>query len=142
MSLITKNDFSIKSSNFDLRNGYNIIRIISGLAMFPHFLSKFAGGGLNPGTVGFFAKAGYAPPELWLIAAAAGELIAGIFLVLGIATRWSALLAAGVLLVAAGTLVKVNGFGWTWNSGGIEYPVFWALTCVSIALIEFRKQHN
>ena len=28
----------------------------------------------------------------------------------------------------------VKGFGWTWNTGGYEYPVFWGLACVAIAI--------
>jgi putative oxidoreductase len=38
------------------------------------------------------------------------------------------------------SLQVVNGFGWTWNTGGYEYPVFWALTSLAVA-IEARKAH-
>ena len=56
---ITKEDFAIRGSNFDLTQPWNILRIICGAFMFPHAMSKFVGGALNPGVVGFFAKAGF-----------------------------------------------------------------------------------
>jgi putative oxidoreductase len=34
----------------------------------------------------------------------------------------------------------VKGFGWTWNTGGYEYPVFWAIVSLSVA-IEAWKGH-
>ena len=105
---LTKADFRINASHFDLTQGWNILRIISGAFMFPHAMSKFTAGALSVGTVGFFAKAGFQPG------------------------------AAGALAVAVYALQVVKGFGWTWNTGGYEYPVFWALVCVAIA-IEARK---
>jgi putative oxidoreductase len=32
----------------------------------------------------------------------------------------------------------VKGFGWTWNTGGYEYPVFWGIVCLSVALEEWK----
>ena len=60
-------------------------------------------------------------------------------LVLGIYTRWTALLGAFVLFVAAAALFKVGGFKWLWNLGGFEYPVFWALACVAVALNAWKE---
>jgi len=137
--LLTASDFRIKAENFDLTRGSNLIRIAAGAFMFPHVAGKFAGGALSAATVGFFAKAGFTPPELWVYFAAFAESLTGICLVLGICTRYAALGAAGVLAIAAYTLQVVKGFsGWTWNKGGYEYPVFWAIVCVGIALEEFR----
>ena len=138
MFLFTSDDFRIKAENFDLSKGSNILRIISGAFMFPHVAGKFAGGALSAGTVGFFAKAGLTPPELWVYIAAAAESLTGIALVLGICTRYAALGAAGVLAVAVYALHVVKGFGWTWNTGGYEYPVFWALACVAVAVEEWK----
>ena len=101
--------------------------------MFPHIASKFADIGtltLNKGTLGFFAKAGMVPAEFWVYLAAASELTVGIFLVLGLCTRYP-LGAAALLAVAVHALQVVKGFGWTWNTGGYEYPVFWALVCIA-----------
>jgi putative oxidoreductase len=142
MLLFTKDDFRIKAENFDLTNGANVVRIAAGAFMFPHFAGKFAAIGtltLKAGTVGFFAKAGMTPPEFWVYLAAASELMVGIFLVLGLCTRYAALGAAAVLGIAVYALQTVKGFsGWTWNTGGYEYPVFWALVCLTIALEEFK----
>ncbi|HYW64051.1 MAG TPA: DoxX family protein [Bradyrhizobium sp.] len=138
--LLTRDDFRIKAENFDLSNGLNIIRIICGLFMFPHVAGKFAAGAASAATAGFFAKAGFYPPELWVYIAACSETAAGVALVLGICTRFAALGAFAVLAIAVYSLQVVKGFGWTWNTGGYEYPVFWALTSLAVAL-EAWKAH-
>jgi putative oxidoreductase len=135
---ITKDDFRIKADNFDLTQGSNILRIIAGAFMFPHVAGKFVNGALSPGTVGFFGKAGFAPADLWVWIAAGSETLVGVALVLGICTRFAALGGAAVLAIAVYALHVVKGFGWTWNTGGYEYPVFWALVCAAIALEEFK----
>src|ERR1051326_8729370 len=139
---LTKDDFRIKAENFDLTNGANILRIIAGAFMFPHVAGKFAVIStltLNAGTVGFFAKAGMTPGELWVYLAAAAEVTTGIFLVLGLCTRFAALGAAAILGIAVYALQVVKGFGWTWNTGGYEYPVFWAIFFLAIAIEEFKS---
>ena len=115
---LNERDFRIRASNFDLTQGWNILRIISGAFMFPNAASKFVAGALNPGTVAFFTKAGLTPPEFWIYLAALVEIATGIALVLGICTRYAALGAAGALAVAVYALQVVKGFGWTWNTGG------------------------
>lgn len=136
---ITKSDFSIKKSNFDLTEGWNILRIICGAFMFPHVMGKFVDGGLNPMIVGFFSKAGFAPAEAWVYLAAGVETLSGLALIFGICTRFAALAAGGALLVAVYALHMVKGFGWTWNTGGYEYPVFWAITCFAVALESWKN---
>jgi len=136
--LPTLDDFRIKTENFDLTKGQNILRIVSGAFMFPHVAGKFVAGGLSAATVGFFAKAGFHPPELWVYIAATAETLAGIALILGICTRYPALAAAAVLAIAVYSLQVVKGFGWTWNTGGYEYPVFWAIVCLVVALEEWK----
>lgn len=135
---INQDDFRIKAKNFDLTEGWNIIRIIAGAFMFPHVAGKFLDGAINPATIGFFAKAGFVPTEAWVYLAIATETLAGVALVLGICTRFAALGAAGALLVAVYALQMVKGFGWTWNTGGYEYPVFWAVTCIAIAIEQWK----
>ena len=136
---LSKDDFRIKADNFDLTQGSNILRIIAGGFMFPHVAGKFVNGALSAGTVGFFGKAGFAPPEAWVWLAAGSETAVGIALVLGICTRFAALGGAAVLLIAVYALQVVKGFGWTWNTGGYEYPVFWAIVCVAIAVEEWKS---
>ena len=136
--LFTSDDFRIKADNFDLTKSANILRIICGAFMFPHIAGKFAAGALSAGTVGFFAKAGFQPPELWVYLAAFAEALTGIALVLGICSRYAALGAAAVLAMAVYALQTVKGFGWTWNTGGYEYPVFWAISCIVVAMNEWK----
>jgi putative oxidoreductase len=138
----TLDDFRIKASNFDLTKGSNILRIICGAFMFPHVAGKFAVLStltLNAGTVGFFAKAGFTPAPFWVYLAAAAESLTGICLVLGLCTRYAALGAAAVLGIAVYALQVVKGFGWTWNTGGYEYPVFWAIVCIAVAVEEWKS---
>src|ERR1700687_6023046 len=135
---ITKDDFRIRAENFDPSNGLNILRIISGLFFFPHVMGKFAAGTVSAATAGFFAKAGFHPPEVWVYVAAASETAVAVALVLGICTRFAAL--RGVALLAIYSLQVVKGFGWTWNTGGYEYPVFCAIVSLAIA-IEAWKGH-
>ena len=134
MLTLTRDDFRIDASNFDLTRGSNVLRIAAGAFLFPHIAGKFVNGAFNPATLGFFAKAGMTPPELWLGLAAVSELLVAVFLVLGLCTRFAALGGAAVLLMAVYALQVVKGFGWTWNTGGYEYPVFWALTCCVVAM--------
>jgi putative oxidoreductase len=137
--MLTTDDFLIKAENFDLTKGSNILRIVCGAFMFPHVAGKFAAGALSAGTVGFFAKAGFHPPEFWTCLAASAEMLSGIALVLGICTRYAALGAAAVLAIAVYPLQIVNGFRWTWNTGGYEYPVFWAIVCIAVATEQWRS---
>jgi len=134
MFTLTRDDFRIRASNFDLTQGSNVLRIICGAFMFPHIAGKFANGAFNPGTLAFFGKAGLTPPEFWLGLAAFSELAVGILLVLGLCTRFAALGSAAVLLVAVYALQVVKGFGWTWNTGGYEFPVFWAIASIVVAM--------
>jgi len=136
----TKEDFRIQASNFDLTNGLNILRIICGLFLFPHVLGKFAAGTVSAATVGFFAKAGFHPPELWVYIAAISETAVGVALVLGIGTRFAALGACALLAIAVYSLQVVKGFGWTWNTGGYEYPVFWAIVSLAVAIEAWKRQ--
>jgi putative oxidoreductase len=137
---LARDDFRIKAENFDLSNGLNILRIICGLFLFPHVAGKFAAGAVAASTAGFFAKAGFHPPEIWVCIAAIAETAAGLALVFGICTRFAALGAFALLAVAVYSLQVVKGFGWTWNTGGYEYPVFWAVTSLAVA-IEAWKAH-
>jgi putative oxidoreductase len=134
MFTLNRDDFRIRASSFDLTQSSNILRIICGGFLFPHIAGKFANGAFSAGTLGFFAKAGMTPPEFWLGLAALSEFTVGVFLVLGLCTRFAALGGAAVLLMAVYALQVVKGFGWTWNTGGYEYPVFWAITSAAVAV--------
>ena len=125
---------SFDPSRFDPLNGDNIIRIAAGLFMFPHVAGKFLD---HAAVLGFFTKAGFPNPEFFIGLAALTEALSGICLVLGLWVRFAAPAAAGALIVAVGALHQVGGFKWLWNKGGYEYPVFWALICIALALKEW-----
>lgn len=137
---ITRDDFRLKASNFDLTESHNVVRMLAGFMMLPHAASKFANGGLNPATVGFFAKAGLQPAEAMVAFAATFEIIGGVCLLLGVATRWAGLGVAAILGLAIFALLNVGPFKWLWNFGGIEYNVFWALTALAVAVTEFKRR--
>ena len=111
--------------------------------MFPHVLGKFADIStltLKAPTIAFFEKAGMVPGVYWTYLAAGAEFTAGVFLLLGLCTRYAALGAAAILGIAVYALQVVAGFkGWTWNTGGYEYPVFWAIVCIAISIEEFKR---
>jgi putative oxidoreductase len=84
------------------------------------------------GTVGFFESLGLPGAVAYLVFAAEG--IGGILLILGVRTRWVALALVPVLLGA--TWVH-SGNGWLFSAegGGWEYPFFLALAAVVQALL-------
>lgn len=140
MFTLSKQDFSIRSENFDITNSSNVLRIMVGALMLPHAASKFAGGGLSAGTVAFFGKAGLHPAEFMVALAAASEIAVAFALILGICTRFAGFGAAAILALASYAVVAVKGFGWTWNTGGIEYNVVWAVLGILVA-VDAWKAH-
>ena len=137
---LTLDDFKLKASNFDLTESHNVVRMLAGFMMLPHAASKFANGGLNPGTVGFFAKAGLQPAEFFVGFAATAEIIGGVCLLLGLATRWAGLGVAAIMALTIVALLNVGPFKWLWNFGGIEYNLFWCLTALAVAVTEFKRR--
>ena len=84
------------------------------------------------GTAGFFESLGLPGVVAYLVFAAEGA--GGILLILGVQTRWVALALVPVLLGA--TWVH-SGNGWLFSAegGGWEYPFFLALSAVVLALL-------
>jgi putative oxidoreductase len=119
------------AQSFDLSDGGNILRIICGLFFIPHLIAKFTE---REYALGFFRKVGFRPAEAWLYGAFVIEILASIGLVFAIWTAWAALLGAAFLLVAAGATWRFSGGRWLWNLGGCEYPLFWAICCIVVAI--------
>jgi putative oxidoreductase len=84
------------------------------------------------GTVQFFASLGY--PAWLAYAVVVAETAAGILLVVGFKARWVALAIAPVLIGAAAVHVP-NGWLFTAQNGGWEYPVFLVVAALVQALI-------
>lgn len=85
-----------------------------------------------PGTVGYFESLGLPGVLAYLIIFA--EIIGGIGLVLGLATRTIALATLPILLGA--TWVHAgNGWAFSSSGGGWEFPLFWAVVQLAVAML-------
>ena len=117
--------------SFDLTNEFNILRIICGLFLLPHFIMKVKD---IPGTIELYRAWRLHPPKAWVHACIAIEIVGSIGLVFALYTRYVAALVAVFLFVAAWAVWRVSGGKWLWNLGGYEYPLFWGICCVVVAL--------
>ncbi len=84
------------------------------------------------GTEHFFASIGL--PGWFAIFVMLWELATGAALILGIWPRLVALLAVPDLIGAILTVHIHNGFYFTAQGGGWEYPAFWAIALIALAL--------
>lgn len=116
--------------DFDLNNGYVLLRILCGLFLIPHAVAKVT---QRQGPLGFFTAAGYPNPGLFVTFGLIFEVLAAAALILGVYTEIAAWLTAVFMLVATLSVWKLNK-KWLWNIGGCEYPLFWGLACVIVAL--------
>lgn len=117
--------------NFDLTNGFNILRIMCGAFLLPHMCAKASN---PPFTYKIYRDFRLYPPEAWVFSAIGIEVVVSIGLIFGIYTRFSAALGCAFLLAAAAAVWRYSGGKWLWNIGGYEYCVFWALCCLAVAL--------
>jgi putative oxidoreductase len=128
----------LTASAFDLTNGAVLLRIMCSLFFFPHIYFKVVGN--PPPALGFFQGAGFKPASTWMKVSMVVELVAAFALLLGIYTQWVALLAAASLMVAAVAVCFFNsGVKWLWNLNGMEYPIFWSLSCVVVAMLYWGR---
>ncbi len=108
-----------------------VLRVTSGALFIAHGLLK-----VNvftvAGTVGFFESLGI--PGAFAYLTILAELVGGAALILGVGTRVVSLALIPVLIGA--TWVH-GGNGWLFSAegGGWEFPLFWAIVQVSIALL-------
>jgi len=109
--------------NFDFSNGYVLLRLIVGLFLIPHGVSKIT---FRPGPLGFFTAAGYPNPGLFVNFGIVFEFVVGLALILGVYTQIAAWLTVAVFKVTKGK--------WLWNLGGCEYPLFWGLCAAIVAM--------
>lgn len=109
-----------------------LLRLLTGVFFLIHAGVKFFI--FTPaGTEHFFASLGL--PGWFGLLIIAVETIGGLALILGVYARLAALVLAADL-VGAIVLVHIhNGFMFTAKGGGYEYPLFWAVTLVALALL-------
>jgi len=108
-----------------------ILRLTLGIMFLAHGLLKVVVFTL-PGTVGFFESVGFPGWMAYLVTAA--EIGGGALLILGIETRKVAIALVPVLL---GALYVHSGNGWVFSAenGGWEYPLFLTLATVVQAIL-------
>ena len=85
-----------------------------------------------PGTVGYFQSLGY--PGFFAYLVIAGEIGGGLALILGVRTRAVSLLLLPIMI---GATLQHLGNGWlfTGQNGGWEFPVFWTVALIVQALL-------
>jgi putative oxidoreductase len=106
-----------------------LVRITAGLMLIPHGWPKLMAG-IGPTAANALAKRGIAPAEPLAVALIAIETIGGLCIALGLFTRFWA--AAATIEMAVIVYHHLPNFGWT--ARGYEYPLFWGLVMLAIAL--------
>jgi putative oxidoreductase len=100
--------------------GLLILRLVLGLTLAAHGFNKFFGGGRIPGTARWFESIGMKPGKFHATVAATTEVSAGLGLAAGLLTPIPAAGFVSLMLVAAWTVHRPNGFfivkeGWEYN---------------------------
>jgi putative oxidoreductase len=109
-----------------------LVRVTAGLMLVPHGWGKlFTEGGVG-NLAGGMAKMGLEPAYPLALYIALLELAGGLMLALGLFTRLIATLVVGFMAVAAFFVHWGNGF--LWINKGYEYPLFWGLVCIALAI--------
>jgi putative oxidoreductase len=126
-STATRNHFQEHTMTGTTTTAYatTLLRVTLGAMLLAHGLLKVLVFTV-PGTVGFFAKAGF--PGALAYPVIAIEIVGGLY------SRWVALAAVPVLL---GATAVHSGNGWVFSNagGGWEFPLFWAIALVVLALL-------
>ena len=122
------------ADKFNLLDGTVILRLTCALHFIPHVVGKFT----EPATLNFFKAAKFNPPATWMYVAGSIETVLTILLLFDIYTPYVAVIAALHLFVAAAATYKVTR-KWIWVIGGVEYCVFWMLTCVALAMLTWPR---
>ncbi|MFG6665600.1 DoxX family protein [Halomonas sp. HNIBRBA4712] len=100
-----------------------LLRVSLGVMALAHGLLKVLVFTL-PGTVSYFESLGL--PGFLAYLTIAGEIGGGLALIAGVYTRWVSLLMIPLLLGAASVHLG-NGWMFSNEGGGWEFPVFWAV---------------
>jgi putative oxidoreductase len=106
-----------------------LIRLTAGLMLIPHGWPKLMAG-VGPTAANALMKRGIAPAEPLAVILIAIETIGGLCIALGLFTRFWA--AAATIEMCVIVYHHLPTFGWT--ARGYEYPLFWGLIMLAIAL--------
>ena len=109
-----------------------LLRLVTGAWFLTHGLIKLFI--FTPaGTAGYFQSIGL-PGALGYLTMLL-EIVGGLALLVGIGTRYVAVVLAAVLLGATVFGHAGNGFTFSNPGGGWEYPVLWAVVMLALALL-------
>ncbi len=108
-----------------------LLRVALGVMFIAHGLLKVIVFTL-PGAAAFFEQVGFPGWSAYVVTFA--ELIAGALLILGVQVRWVSLATLPILLGAA-SVHWANGWVFSTEGGGWEYPIFWAVVMIVQALL-------
>lgn len=109
-----------------------LLRVTTGVLFVAHGLLKLLV--FTPaGTVGYFQSLGLPGPIAYPIMAL--ETLGGLALLVGFHTRWISLIFAVELIAAAIFGHAANGWMFANTGGGWEFPVFWAVVMIALALL-------
>ncbi len=86
-----------------------VLRVVTGLIFLLHGWMKITVMGI-PGVTGMLTSLGFPMPEVFAVLLIAGEVLGGLFLILGLMTHWSAKVTAFIALVALVTVHLSKGF--------------------------------
>ena len=114
--------------------GILLLRLTVGLTLAAHGAQKVFGwfGGYGPdGTGQYLESLGFKPGRRYALAAGWTEILGGLLLAIGFITPLGASLGASVMLVAALTVHRQNGFFVT--SNGYEYNLVLGVVALAVA---------
>jgi putative oxidoreductase len=111
--------------------GLAILRVVVGLTFFMHGWQKLFEMGL-PGVTGFFGQVGLPAPSMMAALVSFLELAGGAALIVGLATRWVAILLVVEMLVAMFIVHLPRGFFVA--EGGFELVLLLGGACLALAL--------
>jgi len=120
--------------------GILVLRLGVGIMFVAHGLQKTFGAFGGPGIKGFsqmLAGLGFTPAIFWAYLAAYTEFLGGVFLIVGLFTRFSAAMLL-VLIVTAAFKVHLNK-GFFLANGGFEYTFVIAGACLALILLDSGK---
>lgn len=96
-----------------------LLRVVLGVIFAYHgYLKLFVAGAL-PGTAAFFAQVGIPMANVSAVVVAFAEFVGGLFLILGVVTKWTALVLMFQMLVAFFMVHLKNGL--IVSNGGYEF---------------------
>jgi len=112
--------------------GLLLLRVTTGLALLAHSLYLKVFVFTMSGTIEFFRSIGLPGPLAWGVLLI--EIGTGMMLIFGVKSRIAAIAAIPVLI---GATWAHSGNGWLFSStgGGWEYPLFWTVVLLAIALL-------